>query len=598
MRPRRTTRKTRTRNSGRLGAALLAILLLASACTSAPRPSVASDVEGARELASEAAYLLLRLSAYDYALAGTLTGARTHIVTPDRYASVVRDSAASIQRFTGNALTATLNANGPLRERLVTLADGLVEVSRAANQYADGGDPAIFAKVVAGVARGWEDVDALSRLVRTPDEDLAATIKRGSSFVVEARPKRVYGLTVGPFASSAEADAAADRIGSVEQVARSAPYVVRVGTYSDRAAGDAAVTRLSVKGFTGLLTEEERYTFSRRGPAPDAELWREPERVFDTWDGARRVAVAPNARWVVTGSDDGTVAVFSGDGVLRSLPRFHAGVAHLVFSDDGRWVMGGGITLVNFVLPEGVGIGVPVRMPSPTTDIVYVPSANYFAAVARGEGGNGVIAGRAPDGVPLRAPFPIPLPESGGALAVNGGGELYYAWSASGTTEIDVLNMAGDRQVHGVLKVPGTVSQLAISRDGTRGAVMTDQGVYRFGPHDLDPAQSLVRLSDPLREIAMGPDGTLYLMAQTRISAHDARGETIWSSALVDGRRLVIADRPVVLDGVDRLLTFSPTGDVEDLGISGTVQDLAASPDGKRIAVLAEGRRAQIFKLP
>ena len=72
----------------------------------------------------------------------------------------------------------------------------------------------------------------------------------------------------------------------------------------------------------------------------------------------------------------------------------------------------------------------------------------------------------------------------------------------------------------------------------------------------------------------------------------------LWSSPLIDGRRLVIASRPVVLDGADRLLTFTANGEVEDLGVSGIVQDVAASPDGRRVAVLADGRRALIFRLP
>ncbi len=590
---------TRTRNSWRrAAAALLAVVLVASACEAAPQPRETSDVGSANGLALDAGYLLLRLSAYDYALAGTLSGARTHIVSIPRYSSVVRDSAANIQRFTGNALGATLDTSGPLRDRVVTLADTLVDVSRSSTRYADGGDPAAFAEVVGGVRQAWKDLDALSRIVRPANPDLLATIKRGSSFLVAATPENVYALTVGPFASSNEARDAARRIGTVENVSTESPFVVRVGTYAPRTAGEAAVTALSVKGFSGVLSEEERYRFGRSGPTPDAELWREPERVFDTWGGARRVAIATNAEYVATGSDDGTVAVFSGDGALRSLPRFIAGVSHLVFSDDGQWAMAGGITLANLVLPDGVRVGTPVRLETPATEIVYVPGANYFAAIAKGTGEGGVIAGRARDGVPLSPVFPIALPDSGGALAASAAGELYWAWSESGTTEIDVLNMAGDRQKHGVMKVPGTVSDLVVTRDGAHGAVMTDQGVYRFGPHAPDPSGTLKRVGDPVRQIALGADGTLYLMAQTKITAQSLGGEDAWTSALVDGRRLVIADRPVVLDGADRLLTFTSDGIAEDLGTSGTIQDIAASPDGKRIAVLADSSRVQIFKLP
>jgi hypothetical protein len=130
------------------------------------------------------------------------------------------------------------------------------------------------------------------------------------------------------------------------------------------------------------------------------------------------------------------------------------------------------------------------------------------------------------------------------------------------------------------------------------GAVMTDKGVYRFGPHDTDPAKTLVRISDPVMDLAFGLDGTLYLLTKTRLSAHDLRGELLWSTSLIDGRRLIIAKRPVVLDAADRLLVFSGKGVMEELGVSGSVQDVAASPDGQRVAVLSDGKRALLFKLP
>ncbi|MBI2773180.1 MAG: hypothetical protein HYX56_01620, partial [Chloroflexi bacterium] len=364
-RPTTTTRTKSPTSAGRLLAAALAAVVLFAACTSAPRPTEASDVVGAHEIARDAGDLLLRLSAYDYAIAGTLAGQRTYVVAPDRYASVVRASAANIQKLTGATLSVTLNAQGPVRDRLVALADGLVDVSRDANAYADGGDTALLARLVAGVAKGWEDLRALHRLLKPADDELAKTIDRGSSIAVTAAPARVWIVTVGPFATAGEADVAGQRIGTVEQVTRVAPFIVRAGTYADSAAADAAIASIRAKGFTGISTQEDRYTFARSGPAPDVELWREPERVFDTWGSARRVAVATNAAWLATGSDDGTIAIFTGEGTLRSLPKFNAGVAYLAFSDDNRWLFGGGQTLSSFILPQGVGIGSQLRLPSP-----------------------------------------------------------------------------------------------------------------------------------------------------------------------------------------------------------------------------------------
>ena len=582
----------------------MAFTVLASACSSAPQPQAQlNDVEGAHDLALEAGDLLIRLAAYDHALAGTLSGQRTYVVDPDRYAAVVRASSARIQRFTGTALEATLRTKGPLRDRIVALADGLVDVGRDANTYADGGDPAAFARVVRGVAQAWDDLAALSKLIKPPDPELEAAIARGSSFEVDATATSGHVVSVGPFATAEEADEAARRIGAVEQVARAAPFAVRVGWYADKAAADAAVAMVASHGFTAVTYGEERTRFLRIGPMPDVELWREPERVFDTWGAARRVAVSVDAAWVATGSDDGTVAVFSGLGVLRSLPKFHAGVSHLAFSDDNRWLFGGGQTLSSFILPDGVGIGSQARLPSPAQQVLFVPGANYFVGVAKGTtgqpaGGDGMIAGRAPDGVPL-ASFPISVPASGGALAATKRGELFIATnSGSGTTDVEVLDLTRDRQIRGILHAPGELRALAIDPNGILGAVMTDQGVYRFGPKDTDPAKTLSRISDPVADLAFGHDGTLYLLSKTRISAHDLRGEMLWSSPLIDGRRLVIASRPVVLDGADRLLTFTANGEVEDLGVSGIVQDVAASPDGRRVAVLADGRRALIFRLP
>ena len=514
----------------------------------------------------------------------------------------MRASAARIQKFTGNALSTSLDSSGPVKERLVVLSDGLVDLARDAHAYADGGDPALFAKVVSGVARGWEDLRGLHRVVRATDDDLARTVARGASFTVEAQRERVHVVSAGPFATAADADAAAKRIGTVEQVTRGAPFVVRIGTFTDRRAADAAVAGATAKGLTAIALEEERFTFKRGVAVPDVELWREPERLFDVHAQARRVAVSVNAAFIATGSDDGTVAIFTGEGTLRSMPRFTAGVSHLAFSDDNRWLMGGGQTLANFALPQGQPIGQQARMPSPTQQLVYVPKAHFFAAISKGpsgepSGGPGVVAGRAPDGAPL-ASFPITAPASGGALAVTSAGELYIATNAKGETDIEVLSLTRDRTMRGVLTVPGEVRALAIDPGGILGAAITDKGVFRFGPKDVDPKRTVTRIADAVVDLGFGRDGTLYLLTKTRLSAHDLKGDTLWSTPLVDARRLVIGKRPVVLDAADRLLVFSEKGAMDDLGVSGTVLDVAASPDGARLAILNDARRAFIYRFP
>ena len=196
----------------------------------------------------------------------------------------------SINLFTSETVAATADAEGPVRERLIAFADGLTVLGRDVTTYADGSDRAVLGRVVAGVATGWQRLSELARALPR-DEQLEQTIARGTSFVVTSRTDRVFVLAVGPYATQADADAAAKRAGPVETVTRQSPFVVRIGTYPDRAAADVAAAGLVPKGFTtSSVSEEERVAFGRSGPPPDTELWREPARVFDTAGSARRVA--------------------------------------------------------------------------------------------------------------------------------------------------------------------------------------------------------------------------------------------------------------------------------------------------------------------
>ncbi len=137
---------------------------------------------------------------------------------------------------------------------------------------------------------------------------------------------------------------------------------------------------------------------------------------------------------------------------------------------------------------------------------------------------------------------------------------------------------------------------------------ITDAARRLHLPTDRVPADQLTRLAgfdghqglllEVEERLWVGLDEILYLLTKTRLSAHDLRGELLWSAPLIDARRLVIAKRAIVLDGADRLLTFGAKGAVEDLGVSGNVLDISASPDGQRLAVLNDARRALIYRIP
>jgi len=595
---------TTRRNSLRSLGSVLAIALILACTTPEPLVRRGDATEGPR-LARSAAALLLQLSAYDYALVGSLNGQHERVVSSERYSAVARDAVRSINSLSSETVAATADTEGPIRERLIALADGMTLLGRDLTAYADGGDAAALARVVGGVVTGWQRLSDLAASL-PGDAELQRTVSRGTSFVVTALSDRVFTVTVGPYSTQAEAAAAAQRAGQVESVTRTSPFLVRVGTYPDRAAADAAAQALVPKGFvTSSVAEEQRHAFARSGQAPDVELWREPARVFDTAGAARRVAVSPDGTWIATGSDDGTVAVFSREGVLRALPKFNAGVAHLVFSDDGQWLLAGGLTLQTLQVPSGAAHGTLIRLPSPATQAVFVPAARAFAASSKGPtgmpaGGPGAIAGRAPDGVALGAPFPLTTPAAGSILAASGAGELLIATAATGGgTDIEVFRVGAERFPRGILRLPGVVRSLVVDPTGTRAAALTDQGVVRFGPRDADPAKTVSTVAPAAaREIAFGADSALYVLEPTRLLALEPTGQPRWTAALTDGRRLLAAKRIIVLDGTERLIALDATGQIDELGTSGTIQDVSASADGIRVAALVDGRRAVLFTLP
>lgn len=583
-------------------ALLLAALVLASACTAQPKTTPSADVPAAPKLARDAAALLLQLSVYDYALAGSLAGEKARVVSPERYAVVARAAVQGLRTFTSSALSATADTTGPVRDRLLALADAANDLANDAGTYADTGDAATFSRVIGDLTRSWQQLRDLGATLPV-DREVERTIARGTSFTVTAKAETRFVLTAGPYSSQAEADAAAKKAGTAESVTKSPPFVVRVGTYPTRAAADAAAAALAPKGFDlTAVAPEERYAFARGTVAPDAELWREPVRIFDTWGAARRVALSPDGAWIATGSDDGTVAIFSSTGVLRALPKFNAGISQMLFSDDGNWLEAGGATLVTLGVPGGAAFGTTMRFPAATGQLLFVPTARAFVATSPGAtglpaGGGGLVGGRAPDGAAI-APFPLATPAAGAVIAATDAGDLYLATPGPTGTDIEVLRLAGDRRIRGVVRLPGTARALAVDRTGAFGAAVTDQGTFRFGPNDADPGKTVARVGDPARGIAFGADGTFYRLEQNRMTATAPGGAVRWQVVLVDGRRMVIGQRALVLDGTDRVAVIAADGTVDDLGIGGTVQDLAASPDGRRVAVLLESRRAVLFDLP
>src|SRR3989442_11905967 len=156
-------------------------LAFLSACidsTPPPKSTASNDVEGAPKLARDAGAVLLQASAYDYGLAAPLASAQTRTVAASRYGPAIRNPAKTTSAFNATVLAGTLDRSGPIREKIVPLADGLTDLARDGETYADGADPAAFARVISDVTAGWQRLRDLSTVL-PKDDVLQGTIARG-----------------------------------------------------------------------------------------------------------------------------------------------------------------------------------------------------------------------------------------------------------------------------------------------------------------------------------------------------------------------------------------------------------------------------------
>jgi hypothetical protein len=587
-----------------LAPAFALAFLLSCTDSAQPKPGPSNDVQAGPKLARGAGAVLLQVSAYDYGLAGALAGQQTRTVAAARYGTVIRGTAATISAFNASVLAGTLDRAGPIREKLVPLADGLSDLARDGTSYADGGDPAAFARVITDVTAGWQRLRDLSSTL-PQDDALQSTIVRGTSFVVTSKSSTQSTITTGPYSSAAEAKQALQRMGSPlnGSYSQAAPYVVRIGPYADRAGADTASAGLTKQGVINIVTDEASYAFARSGPVPDAELWREPSRVLEVRATSRRIGLSSDGSWVVTGSDDGYAALFNPKGTLTALPQSYAGMSVLQFSVDGdhQTFAVGGQVVTFLAVPSGGNIGSGMRFTGAATQMLFVPSTRVFVAASTGStglpgGGPGLIGGRTADGDPLGEPFPIVTPAAGARIAASDAGDVYVGTTSGGAFDIEVFRPGRDAQLKAVARVAGVGTALAVDKSARLAAAVTDQGTFRFAIAD---PKTLTRVAGVVRDIAFAPDGTLYLLDQTSLAAIGPDGNARWTAPLVDGRRLVAGQRVAVLDGTDKLVVFAPAdGTADELGVGGTINDVTMSRDGRVVGIIVDSRRAVLFTLP
>ena len=186
---------------------------------------------------------------------------------------------------------------------------------------------------------------------------------------------------------------------------------------------------------------------------------------------------------------------------------------------------------------------------------------------------------------------------AGALIAVTDSAEIFIATTTAGGTDIELLRLGRERVTRGVIKIPGVAVDLALDPKGDRAALVTDQGTYRFSPHAPDPATTLQRIGPAVRDVAFGPDGTFYQLDKDKITATGVDGTQKWLAPLSDGRKILVGTRTLVWDGVEVIWAIAPDGTIDALGIDGIVTDLVTSTDGKRAAVVLDGRRALVFEL-
>jgi outer membrane protein assembly factor BamB len=187
---------------------------------------------------------------------------------------------------------------------------------------------------------------------------------------------------------------------------------------------------------------------------------------------------------------------------------------------------------------------------------------------------------------------------SGALLDTSDAGELFIATQVSQGFEIRVLRVGAERSPRGILRVPGIGRAFAVDRSGSWAAAVTDQGTFRFSLQAADPSKTVVKVAGTARDVEFAKDSTLYVMEAQKLTALSADGTLSWSQPLVDGRRLAVGARAIVLDGTDKLVAFAPADGTQDLFAPlGLIQDLVVSRDGRWVGVIAEARRAVLFKL-
>ncbi len=206
---------------------------------------------------------------------------------------------------------------------------------------------------------------------------------------------------------------------------------------------------------------------------------------------------------------------------------------------------------------------------------------------------------RAPDGAPLSDPFPIDEGSSGAILGASDNGELFIAVQEGAQGfEIQVLNVGQEDTPRPIVDLPGNGRAFAVDRTGAYASAVTDQGTYLVPLKVADPSKGVKKLGGPSRDVEFGADRSLYVLDATRISAYGSDGTQKWTQSLTDGRRIAVGMRVVVLDGTDKLVTFAPQDGSQDvLAPVGQIQDLVVSRDGRWVGVVADARRAVLFKL-
>jgi hypothetical protein len=198
-------------------------------------------------------------------------------------------------------------------------------------------------------------------------------------------------------------------------------------------------------------------------------------------------------------------------------------------------------------LPAALALGAPAALGGEYT----ISASSYLGDASDADAVRG--AGIQPDGKVVLAAN-IGSAEPGGVASAN----LNGATASSGGAVVR-LSPDGTR-VLSVTRVGAEVTDLALAPDGTIYVAAGTGGLVRLGPDGAPVVWSTVPASGAARRVDVGSDGTSAVLAGGRVLVHDSKGSLLGEFATVE------MTEDVCVDGASKTVAFCHWRNAHALG--------------------------------